>query len=103
MGKLFLDQYSLLHFAAGVVGYFFKIPLLIWIALNFLFEVIENSKVGMALINELPIWPGEKRFADSALNIAGDILSATLGWIVAYYLDYLGNKYKWFDINGDIN
>lgn len=101
MGTQFLDQYSLLHFAAGVVGYFFGIPLLIWIGLNILFEAVENSQTGMRFISEIPIWPGEKRFADSPINIVGDILSATLGWIVAYWLDYLGNKYKWFDINGN--
>lgn len=101
MGTQFLDQYSLLHFAAGVVGYFFGIPLLIWILLNFIFEAVENSEFGMNIINNVPFWPGGKRFRDSDINIAGDILSATVGWIAAYYLDYLGNKYKWFDINGN--
>lgn len=100
MGTQFLDQYSLLHFAAGVVGYFFGIPLYLWIIINILFEVIENSPTGMNLINNIPFWPGGKRFSDASINILGDIISATLGWIVSYYLDYLGNKYGWFNIDG---
>lgn len=100
MGKKFLDQYSLLHFAAGIVAYFFNIPLIIWIAINIAFETFENSSLGMSIINKLPVWPGEKRFADSLLNICGDILSVILGWCLAYYIDYLGNKYQWFNIDG---
>ena len=102
MGTQFLDQYSLLHFASGVVAYFFGISLPIWIIINIIFEAAENSEPGMALINKLPFWPGGKLFSDSPINIAGDILSVIVGWLAGYFANYLGDKYGWFDPTGAV-
>lgn len=93
MGKYFADQFSLLHFAVGIVVYFWGVPLIAWIGLHILFELIENSEWGMNIINNwFFIWPGGKPYPDSALNITGDTLFAALGWLLAYYIDFYGDK-----------
>ena len=51
MGLNFADQYSLLHFAVGVVLYFWNIPLSLAIILHTIFEIVENTKMGMKFIN----------------------------------------------------
>lgn len=93
MGIYFADQYSLLHFATGVIAYFWNINLLTWIIIHIVFEILENTEWGMHIINNFPIWPGGKDYADSPINILGDNIFAILGWLVAYCLDYLGKKY----------
>jgi hypothetical protein len=97
MGTELVDQYSLLHFAVGIVAYFFKIEFKYWILLNLLFEYLENTETGMNFINNTfnKIWPGSKEFHDSLSNSITDILFALLGWIIAYYIDNLGKKYNW--------
>lgn len=96
MGTKFLDQYSLLHFAAGVVAYFWGIPFFVWFGINIIFEAFENSEFGINLINNISAWPGGKPYPDSAINIIGDIISVLLGWGFAYFIDYLGKKYQWY-------
>ena len=51
MGNKFLDQYTYLHFATGIVAYFFGISIKNWIIIHILFEIIENTKFGMKMIN----------------------------------------------------
>lgn len=97
MGKLLLDQYSLLHFAVGIVVYFWGISLKTWIIGHILFEYIENTPRGMQFINNNlnGLWPGGKPEPDSFINSTiGDNLIAALGWLFAYYIDNLGKKYN---------
>lgn len=43
------------------------------------------------------IWPGGKDKADSFINsMLGDNFFGILGWLMAYYLDYIGVKNKWY-------
>lgn len=98
MGFSLLDQYSLLHFAAGVVAYFWAVPFWWWLAGHALFEYAENTPAGMAAINALPLWPGGKPAADSGRNILGDNLAAAAGWLAAAALDAaMGSPYRHFD------
>ena len=97
MGNLLIDQYTYLHFASGIIAYFWNISLKNWVILHAFFEILENTKVGIKIINKLYYWPGGKPYPDSLINILGDTIGATLGWLSAFYLDYLGNKYKWYD------
>lgn len=98
MGRAFLDQYSLLHAAVGVVLYFWGIGFTATLLLHTLFEFAENTLTGMALINSFklcttcqPLWPGGKDFADSGLNMLGDTVAVAAGWLAAAALDaYLG-------------
>lgn len=92
MGRYFTDQFSLLHFSVGVVAYFFGIPLILFIILHTIFEITENTKTGIHIINKyFTFWPGGKPEADTLLNSFGDTIYSILGFIVANQLD---NYYK---------
>ena len=98
MGYLFADQYSLLHFSAGVIAYFFNVHFLLWMAVHILFELAENSEPGIRFINKyLLFWPGGKPKSDTILNMTGDNFFAALGWITAYVLDEQGSSRGWYD------
>jgi hypothetical protein len=97
MGLNLVDQYSLLHFATGIIFYFFGISLPGWAIIHVLFEAIENTSFGIDLINNyLTFWPGGKPYPDSFINIIGDTIVGLLGWVIAYILDKYGEKYKWY-------
>lgn len=97
MGYQYFDQYTYLHFAIGIVVYFWNISLLNWIILHFIFEFLENSQMGINIINQyILFWPGGKEKSDTIINSVGDTFGSILGWLSAYYLDKLGNKYKWY-------
>ena len=89
MGLRIFDQYSLLHFAAGIVAYFWSISLFITIVIHILFEFIENTSIGMDIINTyfIGLWPGGKTHPDSLLNRVSDTIFTGLGWLAAYQLD----------------
>lgn len=89
MGKYFIDKYSLLHFASGVIAYHFGLDITVWLLLNIIFEMLENTPAGMQFIKNhlLTIWPGGKEYSDSIINILGDIVSGIIGWYVCYLID----------------
>lgn len=98
MGKKLFDQYTYLHFAMGVVMYYWGITFEQWILIHVTFELFENTEFGMHVINKYfgGIWPGGKFQADSGLNMVGDTIGAAFGWLSAMYLDSLGEKMGWY-------
>jgi hypothetical protein len=84
MGKYFTDRFSLLHMSTGIISYYWGISLYVWFIIHLLFEYLENTYIGMKLINKLPIWPGGKDKADNMTNRIGDQFYATIGWYLAY-------------------
>lgn len=85
MGTRLYDRYSLLHFAVGIVVYYFDISLVLWIILHTIFEILENTKKGVYFIDHyIPFWPGGKRAPDSILNSVSDTIFGILGWIIAW-------------------
>ena len=97
MGKYLFDQYTFLHFCVGAVVYFWGVKLPTWAFAHMLFEVIENTKLGMDFINNyLFFWTGDKPQADSFLNILGDNIGGILGWLTASYIDKFGVKMGWY-------
>ena len=97
MGEKLFDQYTYLHFAVGIVVYFFNISLINWIILHTLFEILENTKYGIKIINTyLTMWPGGKPKSDQIINRFGDTIGAIIGWVSAYYLDKMGNVWGWY-------
>jgi hypothetical protein len=99
MGIRFLDQYTYLHFAVGIVVYFWNISLLNWFVLHTIFEFLENTQMGMNIINKMTFWPGGKPKSDTIINSIGDTVGSILGWLSAYCLDKLGNKYGWYAVH----
>jgi len=100
MGTQVFDQYTYLHFAVGIIVYFWNISLINWIVLHSIFEFLENTNIGITIINQYMVfWPGGKPKADSVLNVMGDTLGAIVGWLSAYYLDKLGSKYDWYSLH----
>ena len=85
------DQYSILHFAVGIIAYFWSVSFLTIMVLHILFEWIENTQMGMNLINTYFIrwWPGGKTHPDNLLNRTSDIIFTGVGWLVSYQLDKL--------------
>jgi hypothetical protein len=100
MGTLYFDQYTYLHFSVGVIVYFWNISLVNWIVLHTIFEFLENTQMGVNIINKyIVFWPGGKPKPDSIINRIGDTSGAILGWLSAYYLDKLGDKYGWYTLH----
>ena len=96
MGNQLLDQYSILHYATGVIAFFWGVPPLYFFLAHVAFEVVENTGPGMAFINKFGYWPGGKPRVDTFANIVGDNLAALLGYYCAYKLDDWGKTYKWY-------
>lgn len=92
--KIF-NQYSLLHFASGIIAYFWGLPLLGWFIFHVIFEYVENTKIGMNFINTyIPMWPGGKQSQESfAESMIGDNMCAVLGWVFASFVDK-GGKFS---------
>jgi hypothetical protein len=87
MGQNFVDAFSLLHFASGVIAYFWGMPLWIWFVVHSIFEYAENTKTGIHFIHTyVRLWPGGKRNPDTGINIFGDTVFGMLGWMTAWYL-----------------
>ena len=103
MGQHFIDQYSLLHFAVGIVAYFWGIDILLLLLIHTVFEISENTVFGMNIINNyIKIWPGGKPTADSISNQIGDTISSIIGWYTAYYIDKIGRQYEWYGLYMDL-
>ena len=87
MGFAYYDQYSLLHFASGVLAFFWGVSLEVWIVLNIIFEFIENSQNGYKFIKfKIKQWPGSKPYCDSKLNSVTDIIFGIIGYLIAKHL-----------------
>ena len=100
MGNRTFDQYTYLHFAVGVIVYFWNISLFNWIVLHSIFELLENTQLGIHVINKYVVfWPGGKPKSDTIINSTGDTLAAILGWLSAYYLDQVGNRCGWYTLH----
>jgi hypothetical protein len=86
MGIHFTDKYSLLHFASGIIAYYWSISFVLWFIIHLLYEYIENTEQGMKIINKIKIWPGGKEESDKILNSIGDQFYALLGWVFTYFI-----------------
>jgi len=94
MGEYFFDEFSLLHFASGIILQFFSFSFNVHLLIHILFEILENTQYGIYLINKLyKITPDLiKTEPDSLINSFGDIFFGIVGWIIAYYFRKLFNK-----------
>lgn len=85
MGQQAIDEYSFLHLATGMIFRYFEIRFGVAVAVHVVFEVVENSPMGVRFINEYlkDIWPGGKPRADSVINSIYDTVFFVLGWVLA--------------------
>ena len=83
MGTTLVDEYSFLHFASGAIAYYWGITAFWLFIIHTLFEFIENTDIGMRVINNFPIWPGGKSHPDNLLNRLSDTMFAMLGWLTS--------------------
>lgn len=68
MGNQIFDQYTYLHFATGITAYFWNVNLLNTIILHTIFEILENTNIGMKItLFEQIIEEGEDEY-DSACD-----------------------------------
>tara|TARA_Y100000590_G_scaffold465618_1_gene638409 strand:- start:3322 stop:3600 length:279 start_codon:yes stop_codon:yes gene_type:complete len=83
MGKKLFDQYTYLHFAVGIVSFYWDISLKKLIMIHTFFEILENTEIGMKIINQIEYWPGGKLYSDSFINMVGDTIGVIVGWYTA--------------------
>lgn len=94
MGKYFFDQYSYLHFAIGIVLYFW-FDLKTSIIVHTIYELIDNTPFFANIVNKyITLWPGKKPYSDTLTNTIGDTFFFIIGWISAYIVDNIYNKYN---------
>jgi hypothetical protein len=86
MGVNFTDQFSLLHFATGIIAYFWRLSFLNWFFLHLFYESFTNTRYGIYFINHYTFWPGGKLNYDSIINVIGDQTWGLIGWVFAYYI-----------------
>lgn len=100
MGTKIFDQYTILHFATGIIAYFWGFSLPLFFIIHTAFEILENTPQGINFINNyFTIWPGGKPQANSTINRIGDTIGAIAGWYLSYLLDYYGKKFNWYTNN----
>ena len=93
MGNNYVDQYSLLHAAVGIILYFWNVSFGLTALIHTLFELGENTPLGMRLINTFFVgtmpfqWPGKKERADHPVNMVTDTIFCLLGWWIAQQVD----------------
>lgn len=93
MGENYIDQYTLLHFASGVIGYYWGMGMWGMFAIHSIYEYIENTGVMMGVIEKyIRKWPGGKRHRDKFGNSVMDTVAAMIGWITAAILDGIVEK-----------
>jgi hypothetical protein len=85
MGIYFTDKFSLLHFASGIIAYYWNISLYKWFIIHLLFEFTENRKTIIKYIDKITLWPGGKKKSDTIINSLGDQFYSILGWIFTHY------------------
>lgn len=89
MGLCFVDKYSLLHFAVGIIIFYWNVPFLLACVIHTVFEIVENTSTGMYIINTYISnkgyfsWPGGKPYPDTVINSIGDTVFFAIGWGIA--------------------
>ena len=93
VSKIF-DNYTYLHFAAGIIAYYWGFTLLEWTVFHLFLDIFERTDFGKKVLHFfIRIWPGrDDNLLESYYNVFGDSASAVLGWLSAYLLDIMLQK-----------
>ena len=89
-----VDRYTYLHFAAGIIAYYWGFTLIEWISVHIILDIFQRTELGKKVTKFiLRIWPESPDLSsESYLNILGDSTFTVLGWCSAYLLDKLLQK-----------
>ena len=96
------DQFTYLHFACGIITYFWGISFTNSILIHTLYEIFEVTPIGVHIINTYfgKLWPGGgKSLKEIEVNALGDTIGFIIGWVSAMALDNIGNKYGWYELH----
>lgn len=100
MSSKLLDQYTYLHFATGIIFYFWGISFTTSFIIHSIYEYFEITDFGTSIINKYfgNIWPGGGKHKQEKFiyNGLGDTIGFIIGWYSAYLLDIIGSRYKWY-------
>jgi len=103
MASQFLDQYTYLHFATGIIFYFWGISFTNSFILHSIYEYFEITDFGTKFINTYlgNIWPGGGKHKQEKFiyNGLGDTIGFIIGWVTSYYIDRLGKNMGWYDLH----
>ena len=93
VSKIF-DRYTYLHFAAGIIAYYWGFTFVEWIVFHLFLDIFERTEFGKKVLQFfIRIWPGrEQNVLESYYNVLGDSASAALGWGSAYLIDNMLQK-----------
>lgn len=91
----FFDQYSLAHFAFGIIVYYVGLTFEQWFWLHLIFELIENGQISREIAHKyIPKFGFESATQDTIINSIGDQIFAMAGWLTGYFVDLLIFKNK---------
>jgi hypothetical protein len=94
MGSSPVDQFSLLHFAVGIIAYFWGITAWQILSLHLLFEFVENTETGVHIINKyITFWPGGKPGPDPVTNSIMDTVCTMGGWWFTRWVDSMSRHH----------
>ena len=84
-----IDRNTYLHFAAGIIAYYWGFTLIDWLILHILLDLFQRTKLGKKVTKIFArIWPEPSDLSsETYLNVLGDSAFAVLGWVSAYLLD----------------
>ena len=99
MGVHFTDQFSLLHFASGIIAFFWEISLIKWFILHIVYELFTNTHFGINFINKYTFWPGGKLNFDTTVNIIGELNDLFAHELEHYRQNYTGELETYDDEN----
>lgn len=84
-----ITGFTLVHALVGFIVGYVKIPLLIWVLIQIVFELWENSKGGIKFwqsislpVGKYNLLGGPEYKGDSLANSQCDVLFGTLGWVL---------------------
>lgn len=96
MGSALFDTFSLLHFASGIIAYYWGINIKNWFIINIIYELVDN--IFWKHMQKIPNLPGGKPERDYFINSVSDICFGLIGWLFAKLFDMQFDKNKNYSI-----
>ena len=82
MERGFFDKWLFLHVAVGMLGNAVGIREFHYVLTHSAYELLSNTETGMAIVNQIPLWPSKPDVDRMELMIA-DPFWGWVGWRLA--------------------